>query len=181
MLDTIPKVPATQARAQAYAPKRRVLLAVTGLSPQIVTETLYALMREGADAVPHEVHIITTVEGAERVRLALLSEQLGWFQRFLADFHLPAITFNAECIQVLRGPDGMPLTDIRSAEDNACAADQIAEAVRRFTADEQVHLHLSLAGGRKTMGFFAGYALSLWGRDGDRLTHVLVSDPYESL
>lgn len=51
--------------------QRRVLLAVTGLTPQIVTETLYALMREGADALPHEVHILTTAEGAERARLAL--------------------------------------------------------------------------------------------------------------
>jgi hypothetical protein len=39
---------------------------------------------------------------------------------------------------------------------------------------------VSLAGGRKTLGFFAGYALSLWGRDADRLTHVLVSEPFES-
>jgi hypothetical protein len=43
-----------------------------------------------------------------------------------------------------------------------------------------MRLHVSLAGGRKTMGYFAGYALSLWGREGDRLTHVLVSDPFES-
>ena len=160
--------------------QRRVLLAVTGLTPQVVTETLHALMREGEHALPHEVHILTTAEGAERARLALLSEQPGWFHRFMADYPLPSIAFDASHIHVLQGPDGAPLADIRSAADNACAADQIAECVRRFTADAQVRLHVSLAGGRKTMGFFAGYALSLWGRDGDRLTHVLVSDPYES-
>jgi hypothetical protein len=37
-----------------------------------------------------------------------------------------------------------------------------------------------LAGGRKTLGFFAGYALSLFGRPQDRLSHVLVNPPYES-
>lgn len=160
---------------------RRILLAVTGLTPQVVTETLYALLQEGPEALPHEVHILTTVEGAERARLALLSGQPGWFHRFLADYRLPKINFDATHIHVLQGLDGEPLTDIRSAADNACAADQIAEFVRRFTADPQSQLHVSLAGGRKTMGFFAGYALSLWGRQGDRLTHVLVSHPFESI
>ncbi|HBZ58337.1 MAG TPA: TIGR02584 family CRISPR-associated protein, partial [Sutterella sp.] len=32
----------------------------------------------------------------------------------------------------------------------------------------------------KTMGFFIGYALSLFGRVQDRLTHVLVSEPFEN-
>jgi len=39
--------------------------------------------------------------------------------------------------------------------------------------DPNIQLHVSLAGGRKSMRFFAAYALSLWGRDIDRLTHVL--------
>ena len=160
--------------------QRSVLLAVTGLTPQTVTETLYALMREGADALPHEVHILTTAEGAERARLALLSEQPGWFHRLCADYGLAPIAFGPEHIHVLRDADGQALHDIRSAADNACAADQVAELVRRFTQDTQSQLHVSLAGGRKTLGFFAGYALSLWGRDGDRLTHVLVSEPFES-
>jgi CRISPR-associated protein (TIGR02584 family) len=41
-------------------------------------------------------------------------------------------------------------------------------------------LHVSIAGGRKSMGFFAGYAFSLFGRTQDRLSHVLVNDPFES-
>jgi len=41
-------------------------------------------------------------------------------------------------------------------------------------------LHVSIAGGRKTMGFYAGYALSLYGREQDQLSHVLVSSHYES-
>src|SRR5262249_49174766 len=40
-------------------------------------------------------------------------------------------------------------------------------------------LHVSLAGGRKTMGFLLGYALSLFGRRQDRLSHVLVDEPFE--
>ena len=159
---------------------RRILLAVTGMTPQVVTETLYALMQQGRQALPHELHLLTTAVGAERARLALLSEQLGWFQRFLADYRLAPIAFDADHIHMLQDADGQPMADIRSAEDNALAADQVADLVRRFTAREDVQLHVSLAGGRKTLGYFAGYALSLFGRDGDRLSHVLVSDPYES-
>ena len=56
---------------------RRILLAVTGLSPQVVTETLYALGvaagQGGADALmPTEVHLITTAQGAKIARTALL-------------------------------------------------------------------------------------------------------------
>jgi hypothetical protein len=41
--------------------QRRVLLAVSGLTPQIVTETLYALAAdEHAPFVPTEVHLITS-------------------------------------------------------------------------------------------------------------------------
>ncbi len=166
--------------ASQTASVRRVLMVVTGLTPQVVTETLYALMRSRHESLPHEVHIVSTAEGADRARLMLLSDQPGWFHRFMADFELPPITFGAHHIHVLMGADGQPLADIRCAEHNALAADQIADHVRRFTADATTQLHVSLAGGRKTMGFFAGYALSLWGREGDRLSHVLVNDPFES-
>lgn len=156
-----------------------MLLAVTGLTPQVLTETLYALMRETPSALPHEVHLVTTAEGAQRAQLALLSDSPGWFHRFLRDFDLPAIDFRPEHIHVLRDRSGAPLNDIRSADDNALAADQLAERVRLLTADGDSSLHVSLAGGRKTLGFFAGYALSLWGRAQDRLSHVLVGEPFE--
>lgn len=159
--------------------RRRVLLAVTGLTPQVVTETLFALMRDSPDALPDEVHIITTAAGAERVRLSLLSEQPGWLQRFAQDFNLSPIRLCLDNIHVVRGAAGEPLSDIRTAQDNMLAADQIADLVRRLTGDDVAHLHVSMAGGRKTLGFFAGYALSLWGRPQDRLSHVLVNEPFE--
>ena len=57
---------------------RRVLLAVTGLSPQIVTETLWALAVKGSPAwLPTEIRIVTTQQGAEKARGALLSDDPG--------------------------------------------------------------------------------------------------------
>lgn len=160
---------------------RRVLLACTGLSPQIVTETLYALaVKANEPFVPTEVVLLTTKEGRERARLSLLSADPGWFHRMLADYRLPPIAFDDSRIRVLTDAQGRELEDIRSKEDNEQVADFILETVRELTADPNCALHASIAGGRKTMGFYLGYALSLYGRPQDRLSHVLVSEPYES-
>ncbi len=160
---------------------RRILLSVTGLSPQVVTETVYALIQHPRQPfVPTEVHLLTTREGAERARLALLSEEPGWLRRLRRDYRLPEILFDESCIHVLKAEDGAELDDIRSQEDNRRTADYITETVRRFTEDPDSALHVSIAGGRKTMGFYLGYALSLFGREQDRLSHVLVSEPFES-
>lgn len=166
---------------QPSAYPRRVLLAVSGLSPQIVTETLYALAAdETAPFVPTEVHLITTATGAQRAELSLLSDDMGWFHRLLRDYHLPGVQFDRSHIHVMRDAHGAPLADIRTPADNEAAADFITAQVRAFSADDRCALHASIAGGRKTMGFYLGYALSLYGRAQDRLSHVLVSEPFES-
>lgn len=172
--------PATHSQTPADYP-RRILLAVCGLSPQIVTETLYALAAdEHAPFVPTEVHLITTKEGAKRAELSLLSDDLGWFHKLCEDYRLPRIQFDRHHIHVMRDADERAMDDIRSPQDNRDAADFITAQVRQFSADPDCALHVSIAGGRKTMGFYLGYALSLYGRAQDRLSHVLVSDPYES-
>jgi CRISPR-associated protein (TIGR02584 family) len=161
--------------------RRRVLLAVTGLSPQVVTETLYALTQTLKPGfVPTEVHLMTTAEGKERARLTLLSDDPGWFHRLRKDYGLPDIDFSEQNIHALATADGKPIDDIRTRRENERLADALTEIIREFTADPDCALHISIAGGRKTMGYYAGYALSLLGRAQDRLSHVLVSAPYES-
>jgi len=160
---------------------RRVLLCITGLSPQVVTETIYALaVRNVPPYVPTEVRLLTTAGGAEHAHLDLLSAEPGWFRRLCREYGLDGIEFEDAHIQVLTDPRGRPLGDIRTPEDNAHAADCITGVVRELTGDEDAALHVSVAGGRKTMGLYAGYALSLYGRAQDRLSHVLVSPPFES-
>ncbi|MEO1766921.1 CRISPR-associated ring nuclease Csm6 [Thiobacter aerophilum] len=160
--------------------ERRVLLAVSGLTPQVVTETLYALIHQPAPFVPTEVRLITTAEGAARARLALLSEDPGWFRRLCLDYALPPIAFGEAHIHTIEDASGVALADIRTPADNQHAADRITDIVRTLTADPGTALHVSIAGGRKTMGYYLGYALSLFGRPQDRLSHVLVSEPFES-
>jgi CRISPR-associated protein (TIGR02584 family) len=159
---------------------RRHLLCITGLTPQVVTETLYALYREDPAQLPTDIHVLSTDDGIARARLTLLSDQPGWFRRLCNDYRLPPMRFGPESLHVLHDAHGQPLSDIRDGTDNTAAADTVTEWIRQMTADAADQVHVSLAGGRKTLGFFAGYALSLFGRPQDRLSHVLVNAPYES-
>ena len=52
--------------------KRKILVAVTGMSPQIVTETLFALVTQQG-WLPDEVHVLTTGRGAGKISTALFA------------------------------------------------------------------------------------------------------------
>ncbi|WP_178133241.1 CRISPR-associated ring nuclease Csm6 [Vineibacter terrae] len=161
---------------------RRLLLAVVGLTPQIVTETLFALVkRTDPPFIPTHIRLITTMDGAERIRLQLLDSRSGAFGSFARQHCRQVLKVTkATRIDVLDGASGTPLVDITSAEDSMVAADRIVEIVRAETARRDSAICASIAGGRKTMGFLLGYALSLYGRPQDRLTHVLVASPFEN-
>lgn len=158
---------------------RRVLLAAAGMTPQVITETLFALGCQPEPFFPTEVHIVTTASGSQRIRLELLGDETPWFAHLYRDYPLPKPRFDGDSIHVIRCA-GNPVDDIRTEAENAAAADAIAGQIRAFTADDKCALHVSIAGGRKTMSYFAGSALSLYGRSQDRLSHVLVSDAFES-
>ena len=161
-------------------PRKQILVSVTGLTPQVVTETLYALhVNEGI--VPTEIHLITTTNGRNRALRDLLDSQSGQFHAFCREYGLVGrIHFDASMIHVIEDGEGNGIPDIRTPEENTRAADLIVRMMQEFCSDGNAAVCVSLAGGRKTMGFFIGYALSLFGRVQDRLTHVLVSEPYEN-
>ena len=165
---------------QPHEYKKRILLAVSGLSPQILTETLYGLtIASETPFIPTEIHLISTLEGAHRARLDLLHSDSGKFLAFCKEYQMPTIQFNEHNIHVIADHHGNPLDDIRNPEQNEAAADYITQVVSGLTQEEDAAIHVSIAGGRKTMGYYLGYALSLFGRTQDRLSHVLVSEGYE--
>ncbi|WP_420177191.1 CRISPR-associated ring nuclease Csm6 [Kerstersia gyiorum] len=164
---------------------RRILLAVTGMSPQILTETLYALGVAnicGKEAfIPTEIHLLTTATGAQEARTALLHPDGGQFHALLEDYpELGHPIFTDDQIHVICDADGHPLPDIRTPAENAAAANTITALMSELTRDDQAALHVSIAGGRKTMGFYLGYAFSLFARPQDELSHILVSSPFEN-
>lgn len=157
--------------------ERRILLAVAGGSPAIVTETLYALTQTNVPAyLPTELHIITTSGkfGHEASQKALIDEQR--LKQLCETYGIPIPLFDTYHIHRITNAQGKYLTDITTASDNEAAADFITTKVREFTRDENTSLHVSIAGGRKTMSYYMGYAMSLYGRMQDRLSHVLVDE-----
>lgn len=161
---------------------QKILFCVTGLTPQIVTETLYALcVTNQTRWVPNKVVVLTTVTGREAIRAQLLAETAGQFAAFCESYGLSnQIEFDLSCVELVCDEHGNPLADIRSENDNARVADAITRCVRELVASSE-SLHVSIAGGRKTMGYYAGSALSLWGRAQDALSHVLVNEPFEQV
>lgn len=158
--------------------KRRVLVAVTGMSPQILTETVYTLYTQ-QNWLPDEIFVLTTQIGYNNIVHNLLGKD-GFFTRLCNDYKLPEIQFGEKNIHVIHDADGEKLSDIRTPEDNNLAADMIVNFIRQQCADDKTELHVSIAGGRKSMGFYIGYALSLFGRPQDKLSHVLVTEGFEN-
>ena len=157
---------------------RRIFLSAVGLTPQVVTESLYVLANARPSFVPDEIHLLTTEEGRRRIDL-MLKQGLA---DLASDLDCPVLAeaLSPSSIHVIHGADGNPLTDINRDVDNEAAANTICSLVRSLTADPATQLHVSIAGGRKTMSFLVGYALSLYGRPQDTLSHVLVNDPFQT-
>ena len=199
----LPEIPAELA-ADANPPLRGskfVLLAVTGMSPAILTETVWALAREKPPVIPARVVVITTLPGKARIEEELFKPSPDYANRTvwqaLRDTVLQSAGRGLEIspakndellilddIRLIASRDAklgrsFPVEDIRTPADNETAADFILDEVRKITANADTTLIASLAGGRKTMGALLYAALSLLGRPQDRLTHVLVSEPFE--
>ncbi|HOU88950.1 MAG: CRISPR-associated ring nuclease Csm6 [Verrucomicrobiota bacterium] len=175
------------------------LLAVTGMSPAVLTETVWALAHEPEPVLPARVIAVTTTQGRRQIETHLLAPQdrLGglspWdcLRRSLIEegFDLAnRLRFGTtgDDIRVMTTLEhgsgrSRELDDLRTPSDNEAAANFILEQVRGIVENPDTRLIASLAGGRKTMGAILYAALTLAARETDRITHVLVSEPFETL
>jgi len=171
---------------------KHILLCVAGMTPQIITETLYALTQERGERVD-EIRVITTLDGRDKIMTgsahgrsapeeSLLDTEVGQFYAFCRDFKIDPLTikFDEKSIALLRTPDGLTLADIREPEENEFAGNQICDIVRELTKDPDTRIHASAAGGRKTMSIYLTAAMQLFGRPQDTLSHVLVNEEFET-
>lgn len=182
----------SQASANSRPP-RRVLLAVSGSSPAIITETVWALAEETPPVIPDQVVVVTTSNGETALKKQLLEPRPEWGgisvwqslrQSLLGKNYARDSRLMLDPPVIVSRSDGATgasrlLEDIRTPEDNAAAAEILLTTVRRFSTDPDHQLLGLLSGGRKTMGALLHAALSLAGRPGDRLLHVLVTEPFE--
>lgn len=155
---------------------KNILLAITGASPQVVTETLYSLHIEGKD-FPEEVIVITTSGSKDMLMEGFFVN--GYLEALKKEYDMPDFIFNESNILLIEDDQGNPIDDAKSIEDQTFMADFITRKVFELTQDSNLAIHASIAGGRKTMAFYLGYAMSLLGRPQDTLSHVFVDDEFE--
>lgn len=176
-----------------------VLMAVTGMSPAVLTETLWALALEPDPVVPTRVIAITTTAGRQVLERRLFGpcphfgglapwEALreGFRRRGLPVDGRLRFGTTSDDIRTITAVDPLTgrsreLADIRTPADNDAAADFLLEQVRGVVENPDTRLVASVAGGRKTMGALLYACLTLAGRELDRLTHVLVDEPFDTL
>lgn len=159
---------------------KNILLAVTGLSPQVITETLYALHQSNRHV--DAIHVITTRNGKEKIFAELLGGENGHYDRYLEEYGIdPAsIDFSHRNIHVITDEHGIELPDIVSESDNEQLLKKCMDLTFHFTKDPGTAVLFSVAGGRKTMSSCLTLAAQMYGRPQDRLYHVLVSPEFES-
>jgi CRISPR-associated protein (TIGR02584 family) len=164
---------------------RRVLICTIGSTPQVVTETVWALQTE-RQWVPDEIEIITTTFALDRIHNALQTPDgplAGLMGRVPPlSIHLPRAGGGSDVT-----PPGSPapVTSARSlgdVNDHRQATEMgqlITQRIAHAALDDDTQLHVSIAGGRKTMSAHALTALSLCGRPRDEASHVLVNLDFE--
>ena len=161
---------------------KKVLIAVTGISPAILTETVWALAQEIPRWIPDQVIAITTRTGKAAIEEQLLQGG-GWdrLRDALSKQGCPvdgALAFGAsDSIRVI-GDGTRDFDDIATPEESGAAADFLLGVLRQYTEQPDTEIVASIAGGRKTMSALMMSCISLLGRSQDRACHVLADDAF---
>ena len=160
------------------------LLAVTGMSPAILTETLYALGQEGEWV--GRIRVLTTRKGQESISKVFESpkgKRSPWedYKAWVANKgqQPPEFGPGSHYIRVIPSASGQDMEDIETKEDNERFADLLVEEIKTLTDHPDGRLIASIAGGRKSMGTLLYAVCGLLARETDRITHVLVSKSHE--
>ncbi|MDD3295478.1 MAG: CRISPR-associated ring nuclease Csm6 [Geobacteraceae bacterium] len=158
---------------------KKILLAVCGLSPQVITETLYALHQQGR--MPDAIRILTTREGKAAINANLLDPSDGHYCRFLREYGIDPerIDFSSRHVTAVCDGNGREIDDILGEEENELFLKVCMEAAFTLTSDPGCSVFFSIAGGRKTMGACLTAAAQCYARSQDRIFHVLVSPEFE--
>ncbi len=156
---------------------KKILIALCGKTPQIITETLYALhLRQ---SFPDRVVILTTDAGRALCLDRLLHPEHG---------RLPALLQGlrrvAPCLlrakNILTPPGTDPVTDIHTEEDSRRFLELCLKTVFTLSRDSGCEIIFSIAGGRKTMSAALVLAAQCYARPQDSMFHILVPQELEA-
>jgi CRISPR-associated protein (TIGR02584 family) len=161
---------------------KKTLIAVTGLTPQIITSTLYCLNRQKGVEID-ELYVVTTSKGRDVVLgidreykyLPLKKQIRDMCEKF--GFKVPRFTENKNII--VAEEESIEIPDMRSEEANKIFPNVLCRFVKEQASDIYNTLYCSISGGRKSMGVYLALAISLFGKENDKLVHVLTTPDNE--
>ena len=155
--------------------RTHVLILLCGISPAIVTETVFALAQSGD--LPKQIIIITTITGEVCLRKELWDSGV-WAS--LKENLKCDISFapNQEHLRLLPDGDGNAF-DVVDTLSTELAGSFILDVLRQYTENPDTRITFSIAGGRKSMSALGALCMSLLGRHDDRLCHILGNPPFD--
>lgn len=160
---------------------KTVLIVLLGTSPAILTETVWALA-VNEKIVPDEIEIWTTTRGKNTFEEQVLSSNVWELLKAVLTKRKINITgklaLGEDSWKIFADPEKQRLGDLLTTSDNLAAADKMLAELRKYD-EPSTQILLSIAGGRKTMGALALQCISLLGREGDKVYHVLVNPPFD--
>ncbi|MFA0465417.1 CRISPR-associated ring nuclease Csm6 [Vibrio breoganii] len=151
-----------------------ILVTVLGSSPAVITETFYALHKR--NQTPDKLIIFTTSHGKHKFHQLNVTQKL---QQLCSEQEITTFDPSNIDIFVAKNNEG-ELEDIRCENDQVVMADFLTSHIRTITSPKNTRVHASIAGGRKSMSFYMGYIFSMFAREQDTLSHVLVPPDYEA-
>lgn len=149
---------------------RHVLVMTLGCTPAIVTETVWALFNRSPTWIPQEIYLVTTIRGTRDwtdPTSRANRELTAVYERFETEPVRPQLI-------VPEISAGKPITDLRTEEQSIAFANGLTWLIKELKEDSRTRLHVSMAGGRKTMSSYAQAAISFFAEEDDELTHTLV-------
>ena len=158
---------------------KNILLFSTGLSPQVVTESIYYHTQIRKPSLRIDaIHIITDAKCEPLVINELLPDNNGWLLKLADDYQIDPneVKLPQENIHILKDHTGRPMMDLLTVEENNAAVETVFRIIKNLTSDNQTRLITSVAGGRKSMSVIVGQAMQFYAREQDLITHVIVDD-----
>jgi CRISPR-associated protein (TIGR02584 family) len=164
---------------------KNILICVTGLTPQIVTETLFCLSVKEKTPID-EIYILTTKRGkyvilgkdtAPNTPKSPLKKEI---ENLCRQYKLPLPKFeNSDTHIIAAKEESIELPDIRSDKDNILFPNKVSAFIREKAADLDNTLYCVITGGRKSMSVHLANSLALFARENDQLLHVLTKEEHE--
>ena len=164
---------------------KNILICVSGLTPQIITESLYCLSVKQKIPI-NEICVLTTSRGRD-VILGIdkhpstpKSPLKREIETLCKKYNLiqPAFENNDAHIIVAK-EESIELSDVRSDKQNQLFPNKVAELIKNKSSEFETTLYCVISGGRKSMSVHLAFALSVFGRENDKLLHVLTSEENE--